>query len=107
MLARIGIVAVALVLLTGGVLASNVHRVEQWALYTSSGPKYPLRLFLEPFPAKKYCDYDAEQVVRDGGRAECRSRVSYTLDRGPSDRLVWTFISEWNALCGLPRVADD
>lgn len=101
---RIAAALVTLVVVTAAVLASRVHRVEQWALYTSSGPKYPLRLFLEPFPAKTYCDYDAKQVERDGGRAECRRRVSYTLDRGPSDRLVWTFISEWAALCGTPKV---
>lgn len=98
---------VALVVVVGAVAASRVHVVEQWALYTSTGPNQPLRLFLDPFPAKKYCQYDADQVVHDGGRAECRSRVSFTLDRGPSDQLLWTFITEWGALCGTPQVADD
>jgi hypothetical protein len=103
----IAVVAAALALVAGVATTRTVHVVEQWALYTSNGPNQPLRLFLDPFPAKKYCQYDADQVVHDGGRAECRSRVSLTLDRRPADQLVWTFVTEWAKLCGTPQVADD
>lgn len=98
------ITALGVVLLVGlaAFTTTRVHVVEQWALYTSNGPSQPLRLFLEPFPAQRYCQYDADQVTHHGGRAQCRSRVSLTLDDGPSNRLLWTFITEWGALCGSP-----
>jgi hypothetical protein len=96
----------ALLALIGGIaVASRVQTVEQWALYTSSGPKQPVRLFLEPFPTQKYCQYDAVAVVRDGGRAECRKRISFTLDRGPADKLLWEFVTQWAQLCGPRQVA--
>ena len=82
---RVAIVVALLTLSAGVAVASQVQVVEQWGLYTSSGPKQPLRLFLEPFPMEKFCKDDAAAVVRDGGRAECRKRVSYTLDRKPAD----------------------
>ena len=100
------IVAVALLALTSGaVIASRVQVVEQWALYTSSGPKQPVRLFLDPFPSEKFCEDDAVAVVHDGGRAECRKRFSFTLDRGPADRLLFEFVTEWGKICGPRQVA--
>jgi hypothetical protein len=90
------IVVVALLVLTAGAaIASRVQVVEQWALYTSGDPKQPLRLFLEPFPAERFCKDDAVAVVRDGGRAACRKRLSFTLDRAPADRLLWEFVARW------------
>lgn len=98
---RMGIAAIVVLVLAASVLvASRVHIVEQWALYTSSGPNQPLRLFLDPFPAKRYCQYDADAVVHSGGRAQCRKRIRLALDRRASDQLLWTFITEWDALCG-------
>ncbi len=100
------IVVVALLALSAGVaVASKVQVVEQWALYTSSDPKQPLRLFLDPFPAERFCEDDAVAVEHEGGRAECRKRLSFTLDRRPADRLFWEFVTEWGQICGPRRVA--
>jgi len=106
-MARGCIVAIAAVAVLVGatILTSRVQRVEQWALYTSSGPAQPLRLFLEPFPVKKFCDDEAVAVVRDGGRAECRKKISFTLDRRAADHLFWEFVTEWAQLCGPSQVA--
>ena len=98
-------VAVLLALSAGAAIASRVQVVEQWALYTSSDAKQPLRLFLEPFPAETFCKDDAVAIVRDGGHAECRKRLSFTLDRGPADRLFWEFVTEWVEIRGPRRVA--
>ncbi|MGB6985026.1 MAG: hypothetical protein WBD74_03520 [Candidatus Aquilonibacter sp.] len=102
---RFVVVIALLALSAGAAIASRVQVVEQWALYTSSDPKQPVRLFLEPFPSDKFCEDDAVAVVHDGGHAECRKRLSYTLDRGPADRLLWEFLTEWGHICGPRRVA--
>ena len=102
---RVAIVVAVLTLTAGAGLASQVQVVEQWALYTSSGPKVPVSLFLEPFPMKKFCEDEAAAVVRDGGRAERRKRLSFTLNRDPADRLFWEFVTEWGQICGPRRVA--
>jgi len=102
---RLAIVVALLALSVGAVIASRVQAVEQWGLYTSSGPTQPLSLFLEPFPMEKFCKDEAVAVVRDGGRAECRRRLSFTLDRRPADQLLWEFVTEWAQLCGPPQVA--
>jgi len=86
-------------------IGSQVQVVDQWALYTASGPNEPLRLFLEPFPMENFCHDDAVAIVRNGGRAECRKRVNVTLDRRPADKLLWEFVAEWAHVCG-PQVAD-
>jgi hypothetical protein len=102
---RLAIIVALLALVAGAVIASRVQVVEQWALYTSSGPTQPVRLFLDPFPTEKFCEYDAVAVVRDGGRAECRKRISFTLDRRSADRLFWEFVTHWAQICGPRRVA--
>ena len=90
-LARIAVVAVAVLGISCAVAASCLDR--QWSLYTASDAGSAYRLFLDPFPDAHSCEVDAAIVRRNGGAAQCRSRVVLALDRGLHDRLASEFVS--------------
>jgi hypothetical protein len=100
-LALITAVAIALLGIPTAVLASYVDR--EWSLYTASDAGSAYHLFLDPFPDAHSCEADAAIVRRNGGSAQCRSRLVLALDRGLHDRLAWEFLSPANPfarICG-------
>jgi len=79
------------------------HPVTRWSLYAATDAAAPYRLFLDPFPDARSCDVDRRLILRNGGRADCRSRLVLAVGRGYDSQLAWEFLSPANPflrLCG-------